>query len=68
MEVVGGINSLQPLPSRWLLMAHRTVRWCTGHGIVHYPVCATSDARWGLERLTIEFLCLVAAPDISGAS
>jgi hypothetical protein len=30
-----GIYSLQPLPSRWLSMAHRTVRWCTGQGTVH---------------------------------
>jgi hypothetical protein len=26
-------------------------------------VRATSAARWGLERLTVEVLCLVAAPD-----
>jgi hypothetical protein len=44
-------------------MAHRTVRWCTGHGTVHSPVCATSADRWGLERLTVEVLCLLAAHD-----
>jgi hypothetical protein len=44
-------------------MVHRTVRWCTGHGTVQCSVRATSAARWGLERLTIEFLCLLAAPD-----
>jgi hypothetical protein len=44
-------------------MAHRTVWWCIGHGTVQCPVRATSAARWGLERLTIEFLCLVVAPD-----
>jgi hypothetical protein len=45
MEVVAGIYSLQPLPSRWLTLlsmgtpdspvAHRTI-------IVHCPVCAMS--------------------------
>jgi hypothetical protein len=30
---------------------------------VQYPVRAMSAARWGLEWLTIEVLCLVAAPD-----
>jgi hypothetical protein len=45
MRWLGGIYSLQPLPSRWLSllamgtpdspMAHRTVT-------IHYPVCATS--------------------------
>jgi hypothetical protein len=63
MEVVGGIYSLQPLPSRWLSMAHRTGWWCTGHGTVHCPVRATSATRWGLERLTVEVLCLLPAPD-----
>jgi hypothetical protein len=44
-------------------MAHWTVRWCTRQGSVHCQVCATSAHRWGLERLTIEVLCLLAAPD-----
>jgi hypothetical protein len=44
-------------------MAHRTVRWCTGHGTIQCPVHATSAAHWGLERLTVEVLCLLAAPD-----
>jgi hypothetical protein len=44
-------------------MAHRTVQWCTGQGTVQCPVCATSAARWGLERLTVEVICLVAATD-----
>jgi hypothetical protein len=26
-------------------------------------VRATSSARWGLERLTVEVLCLLVAPD-----
>jgi hypothetical protein len=53
-EVVGGIYSLQPLPSRWLFLlsmgtpdspvVHRT-------GTVHCPVRATSLRRWGLEQL-----------------
>jgi hypothetical protein len=45
--------------------AHRTVRWCTGHGIVHCPVSATSANRWDLELLTIEVLCPHVAPDSS---
>jgi hypothetical protein len=44
-------------------MAHRTVRWCTGQGTIHCPVRATTACRWGLERLTVEVLCLVVAPD-----
>jgi hypothetical protein len=63
MEVVGGIYSLQPLPSRWLSMAHRTVQWCTGQGTVHCSVPATSAHRWGLELLTVEVFCPLAAPD-----
>jgi hypothetical protein len=45
---------------RW---AHQTVRWCTGHGTVHCPVCATSADCWGLELLTVEVFCPLAAPD-----
>jgi hypothetical protein len=37
--------------------------WHTGHGTVQCPVCATLAARWGLERLTVEVFCLLAAPD-----
>jgi hypothetical protein len=44
-------------------MAHRIVRWCTGQDTVHCPVCATSAHRWGLERLTVEVICLVVASD-----
>jgi hypothetical protein len=44
-------------------VVHRTVRWCTGQDIVQCPVRATSAARWGLERLTVEALCHVAALD-----
>jgi hypothetical protein len=43
-EVVGGIYSLQPLPSRWLsLLAMGTPDSLTAHWtiIVHCPVCAT---------------------------
>jgi hypothetical protein len=35
----------------------------TGHGTVHCPVCATSADRWGLERLPVEVLCPLTAPD-----
>jgi hypothetical protein len=48
-------------------MAHLTVQWCTGHGTVHCPVRATSADRWGLERLTVEVLCPLVAPDSSVA-
>jgi hypothetical protein len=43
-------------------MAHRTFRWCTRQRIVHCPVPATSADHWGLERLTVEVLCLLATP------
>ena len=36
---------------------------CTEHGTVHCPVPATSADRWGLERLTVEVFCPLAAPD-----
>jgi hypothetical protein len=65
-EVVGGIYSLQPLPSRWLFLlemgitdspvVHQT-------GTVHCPVCATSARRWGLEWSTFEVVCPVVASD-----
>jgi hypothetical protein len=45
---------------RW---AHLTVRWCTGHYTVQCPVRTTSADRWGLELLTVEVLCPLAAPD-----
>ena len=41
----------------------RCWRWRTGQDTVQCPVRATSAARWGLERLTVEALCPVAAPD-----
>jgi hypothetical protein len=44
-------------------MAHRLVRWCTEHDIVHCPVHATSAVRCGLERLTVEVICPLAAPE-----
>ena len=53
-EVVRGIYSLQPLPSRWLsLMAMGIPDSPVVHqtGIVHCLVRATSARRWGLERL-----------------
>jgi hypothetical protein len=36
---------------------------CTGHDTIHCPMRATSADRWDLERLTIEVLCPLAAPD-----
>jgi hypothetical protein len=44
-------------------MAHRIVRWCTGQDTVHCLVPATSVDHWGLEQLTVEVFCLLAAPD-----
>jgi hypothetical protein len=44
-------------------MAHRTVRWCTGHDTVHCSVRVTSANRWGLERLIVEVLCPLATLD-----
>jgi hypothetical protein len=35
----------------------------TRHGTVQCPVRATLAAHWGLERLTVEVLCLLATPD-----
>jgi hypothetical protein len=33
------------------------------HSTVHCPVRATSADRWGLELLTVEFVCTFGAPD-----
>jgi hypothetical protein len=63
MEVVGvfiASNHFLVVGCRWV---HQTVRWCTGHDTVHCPVRATSADHWGLERLTIEVLCPLVAPD-----
>jgi hypothetical protein len=75
-EVVGGIYSLQPFPTRWLFLlaigtlyspvAHRTIT-------VHCPVCATSTrplgfgASWPLEPLSCSCTGQSGAtPDMSG--
>jgi hypothetical protein len=63
MVVVGGIYSSDHYSSRCYRWAHRTIRWCTRHGTVHCRVIATSANRWALERLTVEVLCPLAAPD-----
>jgi hypothetical protein len=63
-EVVGGIYSLQPLPSRWLsLLAMGITDSPVVHRIatVHCPVCATSarplgfGATWPLEPLSCSY-------------
>jgi hypothetical protein len=76
-EMVGGIYSLQPLPSRWLFLlamgtpdspvAHRTTT-------VHCPVCATSARMlgFGASRLLepLSYSCTRqsgATLDMSGA-
>jgi hypothetical protein len=64
--VVGGIYSLQPLPSRWLfLLAMGTPDSPVVHQTtnVHCPVRATSARRWGLEQLDRWNPCPVTAPD-----
>jgi hypothetical protein len=58
-----GIYSPNHYTSRCCRWAHQTVRWCIGHVTVHCPVHATSANRWGLELLTVEVLCPLAAPD-----
>jgi hypothetical protein len=63
MVVVGGIYSPNNYSSRCCRWENRTVRWCTRHGTVHCPVRAASADCWGLERLTIEVFCPLAAPD-----
>jgi hypothetical protein len=63
MVVVGGIYSPNHYSSRCCRWAHRTVWWCTEHDTVHCPVRATSADRWGLEQLTVEVFCPLAAPD-----
>jgi hypothetical protein len=63
MVVVGGIYSPNHYSSRCCRWAHRTVRWCTEHDIVHCTVCATLVDRWGLKLLTVEVFCPLVAPD-----
>jgi hypothetical protein len=59
----GGIYSPNHYSSRCCRWAHRTVRWCSGHCTVHCLVRATLADRWGLERLIVEVLCPLVAPD-----
>jgi hypothetical protein len=63
MVVVGGIYSSNHYSSRCCRRAHLTVQWCTRHGIVHCLVRAMSADSWGLEQLTVEVLCPLAALD-----
>jgi hypothetical protein len=63
MVVVGGIYIPNHYSSRCCRWAHRTVWWCTGHGTIHCPMRAMSADYRGLERLTVEVLCPLAAPD-----
>jgi hypothetical protein len=65
-EVVGGIYSLQPLPSRWLsLLAMGTPNSPMVHWTALFTVrCVPRQrVRWGLELLTIGTLCSFAASD-----
>jgi hypothetical protein len=63
MVVVGSIYSLNHYSSSCCRWAHQIVRSCTGHGTVYCPVRAMSADRWGLELLTVEVICPLAAPD-----
>jgi hypothetical protein len=65
-EVVGGIYSLQPLPSRWLvLLAMGTPDSPVAHqiGIVHCPVLATSARSLGFGGVDHWNPCPIVAPD-----
>jgi hypothetical protein len=66
MEVVGGIYSLQLLSSRWLtMMSMDTPDSLLVHRTLQYSLsgeCHVSDC-WGLELLTVEVFCSLAAPD-----
>jgi hypothetical protein len=66
------LTSVEPiLPSSFLVFVEKVLtclftpsrQLSIGQGIVQCLVRATSAARWGLERLTVEDLCLVATPD-----
>jgi hypothetical protein len=63
MVVVEGIYSPKHYSSHRCRWAHQIVWWCTRHDTVHSPVPAIPADRWGLEQLTVEVLCLLAAPD-----
>jgi hypothetical protein len=58
-----GIYSPNHYSSHCCRWARRTVWWCTEHDTIQCPVRATSVDCWGLERLTVEVLCPLAAPD-----
>jgi hypothetical protein len=65
-EVVGGIYSLQPLPSRWLfLLAMGTPDSPVVHktATIHCPVHATSAHLLGFGGLTIGVVCSIVAPN-----
>jgi hypothetical protein len=63
-EVVGGIHSLQPLPSCWLSLlamgtpdspvAHRTVQWRTGQVLFTVRCAPRQHARWGWSSRRLE--------------
>jgi hypothetical protein len=62
-EVVGGIYSCQPLPSRCWRWAHPTVRWRTGQPLFTVRCVPRQRVRQGLEQLIVGAVCLYAAPD-----
>jgi hypothetical protein len=68
MVVVGGIYSPNHYYSRCCRWAHRTIRWCTGHCIVHCPVRATSADHWGLQLLTVEVFYPLCGTGQSGGT
>jgi hypothetical protein len=67
MKSVGGLDSLNG--GGWVVFIAPTtipavaVDGHTGHDIVHRPMPTTSADCWGLERLTVEVLCPLVAPD-----
>jgi hypothetical protein len=67
MRSVGGLDDLNGGGWRVFIASNHFLavgcRWHTGQGTVHCPVPATSADRWGLELLTVEVFCLLAALD-----
>jgi hypothetical protein len=63
LENLDGLNG-----GGWgIFIASTTILAVAGDGASDSPVHATSACRWGLERLTVEVICPVATPDMSGA-
>jgi hypothetical protein len=65
-KVVGGFiafNHFLVVGSFCWRWAHRTVQWCTRQVLFTVRCAPHQHARWGLERLIVEVVCPVVAPD-----